>query len=113
MDCPAFNVTLLDSLQGYRHSVQAAMEIQLFILVYSGWTVRNATPPIIGQPAIKVHTLGSRERAAAELITAARLAVTAIPKPCTQPPAQNVTIGIIPKMEVAVEKVEAVTIKLR
>ena len=108
LDCPAFNVTLLDSLQGYRHSVQAVMEIQLFILVYSGWTVRNATAPIIGQRAITVRTLGSRERAAAELITAAPLAVTAIPKPCTQPPAQNVTMAIIPKMGV-----EAVTIKLR
>ena len=111
LDCRAFNVTLLGSLQGYRHSVQAAMEIQLFILVYSGWTVRNATPPIIGQPAISVRTPGSRERAAAELITAARLAVTAIQKPCTPPPAQNVTTAIIRKMAAEVEKVVVVTIK--
>ena len=111
LDCRAFNVTLLGSLQGYRHSVQAAMEIQLFILVYSGWTVRNVTPPIIGQRVITVRTRASRERAAEGLITVVRPAAIVIPRPSTPPPAQNVTTATIRKMAAEVEKVVAVTIK--
>src|SRR6185436_5315864 len=108
--CPACNVTLPGSLPGYRHSVPAVMAIRLSTLVYLGSTVGNVTPPIIGQPVITVRTPDSRERAAAELTTVVRPAVTAIPRPCTPPPAQNVTMAIIPKMGV---EAEAVTIKLR